>query len=141
MQYRNEAMSEGVSQSVLKFKKSGAEIQRAIDGRIGDLDNESNSLRSKVAHICKDREIDAEEVLRAETEEAVNTYSSKAMSNAPRGNAMLQALQQDLNDLRLFTGEIRHNETRKMSLARIKKNIEPERSFDLGVLELAQFGF
>lgn len=125
----------------LTFNKSGSEIQRAIDSRLEQLESENRSERNTVAKICKDRQIDVDEVLNADTEEKVGAYSQKVLDTAPRAALALQALERDLSTIRQATNRIWANNHASRQLALIKKNIEANRGFDLTFGELASLGF
>lgn len=139
--YAEQSARAGVEIGNVKFKKTGSEIQTAIDARLVVLGAKVKASQEKIAVICKARELDVHEVLAADTEEKVGTYSTKAYSNAPKANAVIVALQEDLNTLRQETDLIWATNRTIEDLAKVKKNIEPGRDFDLYFHEVQTLGF
>jgi hypothetical protein len=126
----------------LRFEKTGDEIRIAIDARINDLSKENATESEEVKKIAKDRNVDGDEVIAAgNDEELIGAYSTKAMNNAPRANALVRALEEDLAKMRRLAGGIAIRSITINELARVKKNIQSTRKFDLLFDEACLLGF
>lgn len=126
----------------LKFAKTGGEIQQAIDTRVTTLGGKIEAAQQEVQKICKDREIDATEVLEAGIdEEKIGAYSSKIMNSAPRAQSALRALEDDIAKLKIAAHNIEYSKKTIEDLTLIKRHVQAGRSFDLDLSELYVLGF
>lgn len=126
----------------LKFEKSGDEIRMAIDSRITELTNDNANDVEEVKKIAKDRGVETEEVLAAGDDESlVQAYSTKAMNNAPRASTLVRQLEEDLMKMRRYAANVATRNVMLGELARVKKNIQSTRKFDLSFDEICTLGF
>lgn len=130
--------------SNLRFEKTGAEIQRSIDGQISTLNGLVAESEKIITDICKRREIDAADLLKDDDRESLNqkveAYGS-TLSQHMQAKSALELLNADMQELRAQTWGIQHTRAEVEALARIKKNLQAERKFDLTYSELKRLGF
>lgn len=125
------------------FEKTGAEIQRSIDTKVATLTTAIVKSEATIAEICKRREVEVSEVLGVdaqETEQKIGTYSA-AVGERLQAKTALDRLNADMHALRHEAWGIEGARNEIDSLTRVKRNIQPERKFDLGYGELVRFGF
>lgn len=126
----------------LRFEKTGDEIRNAIDLRISDLSKENVVDTETVKKIAKDRNVDGDEVIAAgNDEELILAYSTKALNNSPRASALIRELEEDIAKMRRLAGGVTTRTITINELARVKKNIQSTRKFDLLFDEVCLLGF
>lgn len=126
----------------LTFIKTGDEIRKAITGRIAVQKGEIEKLQSEINDICKRRDIDVKEVIDSAVDHTrIEAYETKAMSNVAQTNALMNALQLDLNRLRVNSSMIISVRNDIDFLDRVARNIAPEGKFELFYNDLVSFGF
>ena len=128
----------------LRFIKEGSEVQNAIDGRIATFNSAITASEARIADICKRREIDADEFTK---DEDISSVGAKVGSYTESLGATLQAkgaiekLTADMNQLRSETWGIIHARNTIATLARVKKNLQPDITFNLTLGEIEHLGF
>ena len=135
----------------VEFNKTGKDIITSLNKKVEGLIAKSEEVKEKIAVICKKRELDPKEVLDAgEDAEKVASYSNK-MSNSVSNNGnfsdvpqnIVQSLQQDINNLRVFGSKVARLKTEITDCERVKNNLasQAEQTFKLSYDELVQLGF
>lgn len=127
----------------IRFKKTGSDISASIDLRVSKLRNEISMSEVRIKEICKRREVSEEEILgesAGETAQKVETYST-SNSDRYQGKSALEKFNADMQALRHEAYGIDGARTEIARLSLVKRNIEPDRSFDLSFDELRGFGF
>ena len=132
-------------QTDIKFQKTGKEIQESIKNRIILLGAEIETRQAEMATICKNREVDLQEVLDAgEDAHRIETYSNKMSSNVGRvgTKTVLEALQKDLTFLRESTSYVYNNRKVIERLERVSRNLQSSVVYAaLSYDELVLYGF
>lgn len=131
----------GLTFENLKFKKTGSEINRAIDDRTGILNAEIAKSQEVITKICKDRQIDTDEIFSADDEEKIAAYSTRLENNAPRAQGAMAEFQRDLSTLKTQSALIVRKKVLIDELTRVKKNIDQKESFSLSYDEICDLGF
>lgn len=133
----------------VKFQKAGKDIIGSLNKRIEDRIGKSEEFKTKIAEVCKNRELDPKEVIDAgEDAEKVASYSNKMSSSmAPGGNfqsvpkGLVEALQADINNLRVWGSKVARLKTEITDYERVRNNIKEADSFVISYDELVQLGF
>ena len=123
------------------FEKTGAQICSGIQNRQEVLARKNAEAETEIGAICANRELDPSEVVTADTEQAVETYTAKAYSSVGSQSTAIRAFEADLRRLQEAAFRIRSNKAEMEILARTSRNLEPARKFDLTYEELVRFGF
>lgn len=138
----------------LFFTKTGKEIIDVTNRQIGKAESEIDRCTVKVNTICKDRQIDADEVFadlkKEEDDEDRNPrmigdrlekgYVTKATSNV-RSRAALDELQVDLNRIEASISSIKAAGRRIKNLRRLVNHLNPNDKFTFDAGELEGLGF
>ena len=137
----------------LRFLKTVAEIQVALQNRMTHLAERQTTLRNEVSEICSRWELPPEEVYAAgNDEQAVNAYTAKISNSLASDNSLVPARQLNRGLIERMTADTnrlavlgRKHATRVAVLAdldRIARNLgDSGRQFDLSFTELATLGF
>lgn len=131
------------SSSKVVFTKKGSDIVESVKKKITDYGSRIEKSQARIAEICKRRELDIAEVLGAEDHDTINKYETKAANSI--GNAqsrpIIEALQEDLNNLRGESNIVRSYKLGIEEMERISRNLNPSAEYIITYRELVGLGF
>lgn len=133
----------------VKFNKTGAEIVASLNKKVEGLQAKAAETQGKIETVCKARELDPNEVIEAgEDAEKVATYSNKMSNSLGNGSyqnvpkTVIEALQADINNLRVWGSRIARLKGDINECLRVKNNIKGDTTvFVLDYSELVALGF
>ena len=101
----------------IKFKKTGEKIAETVNALIGKIGNDIEALQTGLAEICKRRDVTVQEVVEADDERKIDSYSTKALNGlgGARQNAIIADLQEDLATMRASAASIREKPGRSVT--------------------------
>lgn len=133
----------------IKFTKTGQEIVTSLNKKIEGLQKRGEEFQKKIGEVCKARELDPAEVIEAgEDQEKVASYSNKMSNSVGAGSyqnvpkSIIESLQADINNLRVWGSKMARIKTEVTDCERVKNNINGSGvKFELSYDELVTLGF